>query len=82
MIRTGAIWQKASKRLKWQRILSDERRVNVLAKFSIEDKADEAAVDRREAEPTSLDELRELLIGPEQKQIGRLKERLEDPGLP
>ena len=47
----------------------------------MEDKADEASVDRREEKPTSLNELRELLVGPEQKQIGRLKERLDDPEL-
>jgi OOP family OmpA-OmpF porin len=80
VIRIGAPWEKALERLQ-QRIINDERRVYGLAKFSIEDKADEAAVDRREAKPTSLDELRELLVGPEQKQIGRLKDRLEDPEL-
>jgi len=52
-----------------------------LAKFLVEDKADEATVDRREEKPTSLDELRELLVGPEREQIGRLKERLDDPEL-
>ncbi|NNG06151.1 MAG: OmpA family protein [Desulfobacteraceae bacterium] len=47
----------------------------------MKDKADEAAVESRDQEPTTLDELRNLLVGPEQIQIGRLKERLDDPGL-
>ncbi|MGD8986312.1 MAG: hypothetical protein PVI53_19965, partial [Desulfobacteraceae bacterium] len=52
-----------------------------MAKISMEDKADEASVDRREEKPTSLNKLRELLVGPEQEQICRLKERLDDPEL-
>jgi OOP family OmpA-OmpF porin len=47
----------------------------------MEDKADEAAVDKGDQKPTTLDELRRLLVGPEQNQIGRLKERLDDPAL-
>jgi OOP family OmpA-OmpF porin len=47
----------------------------------MKDKADEAAVESRDQEPTTLDELRNLLVGPEQIQIGRLEERLDDPGL-
>ncbi len=47
----------------------------------MKDKPDEAAVESRDQEPTTLDELRNLLVGPEQIQIGRLKQRLDDPGL-
>jgi len=47
----------------------------------MKDKADETTVDNRDQEPTTLDELRKLIVGPEQIQIGRLKERLDDPGL-
>ena len=47
----------------------------------MEDKADEAVVDNGDRKPTTLDELRKLLVGPEQIQIVRLKERLDDPEL-
>jgi outer membrane protein OmpA-like peptidoglycan-associated protein len=47
----------------------------------MEDKADEVAADNRDRKPTTLDELRKLIVGPEQIQIGRLKERLDDPEL-
>jgi OOP family OmpA-OmpF porin len=47
----------------------------------MEDKADEAVVDDGDRKPTTLDELRKLLVGPEQTQIVRLKERLDDPEL-
>lgn len=47
----------------------------------MKDEVDETATDSRDQEPTTLDELRKLLVGPEQIQIGRLKERLDDPGL-
>ena len=62
-------------------IITDERKVSVLTRFSMKDKPDEAAVESRDQEPTTLDELRNLLVGPEQIQIGRLKQRLDDPGL-
>ena len=52
-----------------------------MARFSIKDEVDETAVESRDQEPTTLDELRQLLVGPEQIQIGLLKERLDDPGL-
>jgi OOP family OmpA-OmpF porin len=47
----------------------------------MEDKADEALVEDGDRKPTTLDELRKLLVGPEQIQIVRLKERLDDPEL-
>ncbi len=47
----------------------------------MEDKAEKVAVDNGDRKPTTLDELRKLLVGPEQIQIGRLKERLDDPEL-
>jgi outer membrane protein OmpA-like peptidoglycan-associated protein len=47
----------------------------------MEDKAEEGVADNGDRKPTTLDELRKLLVGPEQLQIGRLKERLDDPGL-
>jgi outer membrane protein OmpA-like peptidoglycan-associated protein len=47
----------------------------------MEDKAEEAGADNGDRKPTTLDELRKLLVGPEQIQIGRLKERLDDPEL-
>ncbi len=47
----------------------------------MEDKADEAVVDNGDRKPTTLDELRKLIVGPEQIQIVRLKERLDDPEL-
>jgi OOP family OmpA-OmpF porin len=47
----------------------------------MKDTADEAEVDNGDQKPTTLDELRKLLVGPEQNQIGRLKERLDDPEL-
>ncbi|MGD8226313.1 MAG: OmpA family protein [Desulfobacteraceae bacterium] len=47
----------------------------------MEDKADEVVVDKGDRKPTTLDELRKLLVGPEQIQIVRLKERLDDPEL-
>ncbi len=47
----------------------------------MEDKSDESVVDNGDRKPTTLDELRKLLVGPEQIQIGRLKERLDDPEL-
>jgi OOP family OmpA-OmpF porin len=47
----------------------------------MEDKAEEAVIDNGDRKPTTLDELRKLLVGPEQIQIVRLKERLDDPEL-
>jgi len=47
----------------------------------MKDKADEAAVNHSDKKPTTLDELRSILLGPEQKQIVQLRERLDDPEL-
>ncbi len=47
----------------------------------MKNKADEAGVNNSDKKPTTLDELRRILLGPEQKQIVQLRERLDDPEL-